>query len=107
MRLGSGIRDPGKTYSGSEIRSRGQKGTGSRIRIRNTGVPYRLIFSPYGTDRKRKYVFKTKMACPSPRPLSNNRHLAEQNPLVSHCTLPLRASYEKSEFQQSRLHYLS
>jgi hypothetical protein len=33
MGLGSGIRDPEKTYSGS----RGQKGTGSRIRIRNTG----------------------------------------------------------------------
>ena len=30
--LGSEIRDPEKTYSGS----RGQKGTGSRIRIRNT-----------------------------------------------------------------------
>jgi hypothetical protein len=35
MGLGSGIRDPEKTYSGS--RTRGQKGTGSRIRIRNTG----------------------------------------------------------------------
>ncbi len=32
MGLGSGIRDPEKTYPGS----RGQKGTGSRIRIRNT-----------------------------------------------------------------------
>jgi hypothetical protein len=32
--LGSEIRDPEKTYSGS----RGQKGTGSRIRIRNTGI---------------------------------------------------------------------
>jgi hypothetical protein len=39
MVLGSEIRDPEKTYSGSRIRdpgSRGQKGTGSRIRIRNT-----------------------------------------------------------------------
>jgi hypothetical protein len=34
MGLGSGVRDPEKTYSGS--RSRGQKGTGSRIRIRIT-----------------------------------------------------------------------
>jgi hypothetical protein len=33
MGLGSGIRDPVKTYPGS----RGQKGTGSRIWIRNTG----------------------------------------------------------------------
>jgi hypothetical protein len=32
MGLGSGIRDPEKTYPGS----RGQNGTGSRIRIRNT-----------------------------------------------------------------------
>ncbi len=31
---GFGIRDPGKTYPGSQ--TRGPKGTGSRIRIRNT-----------------------------------------------------------------------
>ncbi len=34
MGLGSEIRDPEKTYSGSRIQ--GQKGTGSRIRIRKT-----------------------------------------------------------------------
>jgi hypothetical protein len=39
MGLGSGIRDPEKTYSGSQIRVQGQKGTGSRIRIRSTGLP--------------------------------------------------------------------
>jgi hypothetical protein len=40
MDLGSGIRDPEKTYSGS----RGQKGTGSRIWIRNTGVKILKFF---------------------------------------------------------------
>jgi hypothetical protein len=35
MVLGSGIRDPEKTYSGSRIQ--GSKSTRSRIRIRNTG----------------------------------------------------------------------
>jgi hypothetical protein len=39
MDLGSEIRDPEKTYSGS----RGQKGTGSRIRIRNTARKVRKI----------------------------------------------------------------
>jgi hypothetical protein len=34
MGPGSAIREPEKTYSGSE--SRGQKGTGSRIQILNT-----------------------------------------------------------------------
>jgi hypothetical protein len=45
MGLGSGIRDPEKTYSGSRIRVQGQKGTGSRIRNfntdHNTGVNYK------------------------------------------------------------------
>ncbi len=35
MVLGSGIRDPEKTYSGSRIQ--GSKSPRSRIRIRNTG----------------------------------------------------------------------
>jgi hypothetical protein len=36
-----GVRNPEKTYSGSDPGSRlqGQKGTGSRVRIRNTGRP--------------------------------------------------------------------
>jgi hypothetical protein len=38
MGMGSEIRDPEKTYSGSG--SRGQKGTGSRIRIRNTAIDH-------------------------------------------------------------------
>ncbi len=38
MGLGSGIRDPEKTYSGSRIQ--GSKDTGSRIRIRNTEIHY-------------------------------------------------------------------
>jgi hypothetical protein len=37
--LGSEIRDPEKTYSGSRIQ--GSKSTGSRIRIRNTGIKLR------------------------------------------------------------------
>jgi hypothetical protein len=49
MCLGSGIRDPEKTYSGSRIR--GQKDTGSRIRIRNTAM-YLLTLS----ESKSKYV---------------------------------------------------
>ncbi len=40
MGLGSGIRDPEKTYSGS----RGQKGTGSRIRIRNTAPNHKEAY---------------------------------------------------------------
>jgi hypothetical protein len=36
MVLGSGIRDPEKTYSGSRIQ--GSKSTQSRIRIRKTGA---------------------------------------------------------------------
>ncbi len=40
MGLGSGIRDPEKTYSGS----RGQKGTGSRVRIRNTDYYSSFVF---------------------------------------------------------------
>jgi hypothetical protein len=36
MGLGSKIRNPEKTYSGSRIQ--GQKGSGSRIRIRNTAL---------------------------------------------------------------------
>ncbi len=48
MALGSGIRDPEKTYSESK---RGQKGTGSRIRICNTGLKRRVRNSTQGFGR--------------------------------------------------------
>jgi hypothetical protein len=50
MDLGSEIRDPEKTFSGSRIPDpgfRGQKGTGSRIRIRNTAIHYFNSFAPF------------------------------------------------------------
>jgi hypothetical protein len=44
MGLGSGIRDPEKTYSGSRIQS--QKGTGSRIRNPEKNITIQIwIFS--------------------------------------------------------------
>jgi hypothetical protein len=53
MVLGSGIRDPEKTHSGSRIQ--GSKRHRSRIRIRNTGIqPKMLDPGPYqmNTDSK-------------------------------------------------------